>query len=260
MVAPIRELENITFNTFTLCATMNKIASEKDVAIGDDSFDLFFNNTCDNYDEVHGCSLTYSAHSPRTLSMSLSKCKKSYAERMERQNDRMNENKPVILTNSTTVLEYMTLGSQKDQVSKTANNINAVCQQYVSNEALALNQPARNNMVNVQLSYNINQALDSEFWDGDFHAISLHGSIEHLVSDIKIIKDSLSRMRKYILGKSINEDKANKVQDLEGVSKAAWEFLLAIYKFRWDSLFVDESKTIFRNKVKSKFGPQIIRP
>jgi len=85
-------------------------------------------------------------------------------------------------------------------------------------------------VVNVQLSYNINQALDLESWDSDFHTISLHGSMEHLVFDIKIIKDSLSRMYKYILGKSINENKANEVQDLESIGKAAWEFLSAIYK------------------------------
>jgi len=91
MVAPIRELGNITSDTFTLCATMNKMASEKDVVIEGDSFDLFFNNACDNYDEVHGHSLTHSAHSPRTLSMSLSECEESYAERMERQNDMMNK-------------------------------------------------------------------------------------------------------------------------------------------------------------------------
>ena len=54
--------------------------------------------------------------------------------------------------------------------------------------------------------------------------------MEHLVFDIKIIKDSLSRMYKYILGKSINENKANEVQDLESIGKAAWEFLSAIYK------------------------------
>jgi len=40
------------------------------------------------------------------------------------------------------------LESQKGQVSKVANNINAVYQQYVSNKALALNQPAGNNVVN----------------------------------------------------------------------------------------------------------------
>jgi len=54
--------------------------------------------------------------------------------------------------------------------------------------------------------------------------------MEHLTSNIKIIKDSFSRMRKYILGKSINKDKTNKVQDLEGIGKATWEFSSAIYE------------------------------
>jgi len=115
-------------------------------------------------------------------------------------------------------------------------------------------------MVNIQLSYNINQALELKPWDGDFEAIFLYESIEHLVSDIKNIKDSLSKMCKYILGKSINNDNTNKVQDLEGISKVAWEFILAIYKAHWDSLFVDETKISFRNKVKLKFSPQVSRP
>ena len=84
--------------------------------------------------------------------------------------------------------------------------------------------------------------------------------MEHLVSDIKIIKDSFSRMHKYILDKSINKDKTNEVQDLEDISKATWEFLSAIYESQWDSLFIDESKMTFRNKVKSKFSPQVICP
>jgi len=138
MIVSIRELGNITSDTFTLCATTNKMASKKDVVIEGNSFDLLFNNACDNYDEIHGHSLAHSAHSPRTPSMSLSKCKGSYAERMERQNDRMNEDKPVVLTNSATALEYTTPGSQKGQVSKAANNINVAYQQHVSNKAPAL--------------------------------------------------------------------------------------------------------------------------
>ena len=51
----------------------------------------------------------------------------------------MNEDKPVVLTNSATALEYTTPESQKGQVSKAANNINAACQQHVSNKAPALN-------------------------------------------------------------------------------------------------------------------------
>ena len=78
--------------------------------------------------------------------------------------------------------------------------------------------------------------------------------MEHLASNIKNIKDSLSRMHKYILGKTIDGNKANEVQDLKGVGKAAWEFILAIYKAYWDSLVVDKTNMSFRNKVKSKFS------
>ena len=83
--------------------------------------------------------------------------------------------------------------------------------------------------------------------------------MEHLASDVKNIKDSLSKMCKYILDKTINNDKANNVKDLEDISKVAWEFISAIYEAHWNSLFIDDFKTSFRNKVKSKFNPQIIK-
>jgi len=44
--------------------------------------------------------------------------------------------------------------------------------------------------------------------------------MKHLASDIKNIKESLIRMHKYILSKSIDGNKANKVKDLKGVSIA----------------------------------------
>ena len=43
--------------------------------------------------------------------------------------------------------------------------------------------------------------------------------MEYLASDAKNIKESLSRMQKYILGKSIKSDKANNIKDLEGMGK-----------------------------------------
>ena len=138
--------------------------------------------------------------------------------------------------------------------------MNAAYQQHSSNEDPALNQPNTNNVFNAQLNYDINQALDLESWDGDFKAISLHRSIEHLASDIKHIKVSLSRMQKYILGKSIKSDKVNDLQNLKSVGKAAWKFLSAIYKAHWDSLSADNSNTSFRNKVKSKFNHQTNKP
>ena len=94
-------------------------------------------------------------------------------------------------------------------------------QQHIVNVGPALNNDSsnNNNVFNMQLNYNINQALDSKSWNGNFWTILLHRSIEHLASDIKNIKDSLVRMCKYILGKSIEGNKTNSVKDLEGVSK-----------------------------------------
>ena len=77
------------------------------------------------------------------------------------------------------------------------------------------------NIINIQLNYNINQATDLELWDSEFRAVSLHGLMEHIASDIKNIKESLHRMQKYILGKAINGDKANNIKDLEDVRKVA---------------------------------------
>ena len=83
--------------------------------------------------------------------------------------------------------------------------------------------------------------------------------MEHLASDIKNIKDSLIRICKYILGKSIEGDKANSVKDLEDVGKVAWGFISSLYKVYWDSLVMDDTNMLFRNKVKSKFSSQIVK-
>ena len=81
-----------------------------------------------------------------------------------------------------------------------------------------------------------------------------------MVFDIKIIKNSLTRMCKYILGKSINNNKANDIKDLEDIGKVAWKFISTIYEAYWNSLFVDNTKTSFRSKVRLKFNSQVIRP
>jgi len=54
--------------------------------------------------------------------------------------------------------------------------------------------------------------------------------MEHLASDVQNIKKSLTRMWRYILGKSIDNDKANEVKNLEDIGKAIWEFISVIYK------------------------------
>ena len=151
---------------------------------------------------------------------SSSNYKENYTMRVQKESDRMDKDDPVIMSDSLQ-LKYVTSKSQDKPVSKVADTNNDSRQQYVANKDLALNinSLSENNMVNVQLNYNINQALDLESCDGNFQAISLYGSMKHLVSDIKNAKDSLTRMCKYILGKFIDGDKANSIKDLESFSK-----------------------------------------
>jgi len=79
---------------------------------------------------------------------------------------------------------------QGNQVSKVADSSSSRKQQHIINKNLALSKATNSNkhMFNMQLLYDINQALDPESWDGNFHAILLYGSIKHLVLDIKHIK------------------------------------------------------------------------
>ena len=124
----------------------------------------------------------------------------------------------------------------------------------------ALNSLPGENVFNIQLNYNLDQALDSESWDGNFHAVSLHGSMKHIASDVLSIKNSLLRIKKYISDKSINSDKANNFKDLSGMGKSIWEFISSVYNLHWDALFVDKNNITLRNKVKSKFASQVKVP
>jgi len=86
-----------------------------------------------------------------------------------------------------------------------------------------------------------------------------HSSMEYLGSDIKIIKELLSRIEKFILDKSIDGSKANDIKDFKGLDKVAWRFISALYSSQWNSLLVDGTNHSFRNNVKSKFSPQVVK-
>jgi len=140
----------------------------------------------------------------------------------------MVQDKPTALSNSIQ-LKYKTQEVQNFIISKAADtppntrtqhghHIAPTCVNTTMDITTMANNP---NVINIQLNYDINQPLDPDSWNGDFRAISLHGSMEHLGSNIKIIKESLSRMEKYILGKSIDGTKANNIKDFEGLGKVA---------------------------------------
>ena len=110
------------------------------------------------------------------------------------------------------------------------NSSTPVRQQCGPSMKPTLNQSAGCNIFNVQLNYDLNQGLDPDSWDGNFHAVLLYRSMEYLASDTKNFKKSLSRMKKYILGKLIENNKVNNIKDFKGMGKVMWEFISAIYK------------------------------
>ena len=211
------------------------MSASDDVVMGNDIFDHLFQDSSNNYDEIWGHSFVHSTHGSRTPSMSLSEYKESYAEQMEKQNDIIVEKDPVVISNGVLSLgtqvkvKYVISKSQLSQVSKASNSSTTAYQQHALIEDPTLNQTVSCNMFNIQLNYDLNQALDLESWDGNFYVMSLYKSMEHIISDAKNIKDSLFRKWRYILGNSVKDTKINDVKNLEGISKVIWEFISTIY-------------------------------
>jgi len=111
--------------------------------------------------------------------------------------------------------------------------------------------------INIQLPYDLNTPTDPEIWNGSFHPIFLHGSIEHIVSDVKNIKDSLKFMAKYISNKQIKPAKADDLMDFNGMGDAVWNFISSVYKSNWDSFYTDNNTNTLRRKITAKFTPNV---
>ena len=63
-------------------------------------------------------------------------------------------------------------------------------------------------------------------------------------------------MDSYIKAKSVSTN-PNDIKNLEGIGKELWHFLSVVYESHWNGLYMDNSNMSFRNKVKSKFNPQV---
>lgn len=192
---------------------------------------IIFNNS-GKKDEVRGHSLIPSVHSSRSTLIYLDTSNEQYSDRMQRESDNIVKDDPVAPSDSPQ-LEHTTFKGKRAWVSKTANTSSNMRKQQEQNEAPVLTNNTmdnNSNVFNVQLNYDINQALNLEVWDSNFRTISIHGSIEHITSDIKNINKSLERVQRYILGKGIKGNKANEIKNLEEFGKGAWRFILALYE------------------------------
>jgi len=113
------------------------------------------------------------------------------------------------------------------------------------------------NIINIQLPYNSNAPTEPELWSGNFHPISLHGSIEHITSDAKCIKNSLNFIVKYISNKKVNPKSANDLKDFDGIGDSVWNFISVVYQSSWDSFLTNNKSKSLREKIASKFSPRI---
>ena len=113
-------------------------------------------------------------------------------------------------------------------------------------------------VINIQLQYDLNTPMEPDLWDGSFHPISLHGSIEHIVLDSKNIKDSLNFMAKYIANKQVDLAKSNDLKDLKGIGEVIWNLISLVYQSKWDSLIADKNTISLRKKNLDKLTPRII--
>ena len=90
----------------------------------------------------------------------------------------------------------------------------------VNNEATLTHAPHKDDVINIQLLYDLQAPTEPEIWSGSFYLISLHGSIKHFASDSNNIKVTLNFLAKYIQNKQVNSGKANDLNKFDDMGNA----------------------------------------
>jgi len=158
-------------------------------------------------------------------------------------------------------LSYETEQEKEIRVSMAANQqANPMRPPDGNNEVTPIHGQHEEDIINVQILYNINAPTEPELWSGLFHPISLHGSIEHFASDSKNIKVTLNFLAKYIQNEQVNGNMANDLGDFNGMGDAIWNFISLVYGAKWDVLYTDNKTNTLRAKIVSKFTPRIPAP
>jgi len=207
--------------------------------------------------EERGQNPSSSAKSSRESSLASSGCSTPYHERME-----INIIPGIEESNTESrKLSYKTEQEKEIRVSIAANQ--------QANQQAPMRPPGGNNevtpthgqheedVINVQIPYDINAPTEPELWSGLFHPISLHGSIEYFASDSRNIKVTLNFLAKYIQNKQVNGNMANDLGDFDGMGDAIWNFISSVYGAKWDVLYTDNKTNTLRAKIVSKFTPRI---
>ena len=157
-------------------------------------------------------------------------------------------------------LSYKTEQDKALRKGKVADPENYMRPTGGNNEATPNNGNHEDDIINVQLPYDLQAPTEPELWSGSFHPISLHGSVEHLASDAKNIKVTLNFLAKYIQGKQVDGNKINNIDDFDGMGDSIWNFISSVYASKWDVLYTDQKANTLRSKISAKFTPRIPAP
>ena len=63
---------------------------------------------------------------------------------------------------------------------------------------------------------------------------------------------------KYITNKQVNGKEVNDLKDFNGMGNAIWNFILLVYKTKWDALYMDNNTNTLRAKISSKFTLRVM--
>ena len=218
--------------------------------------DIFAGFAPNNYNKMRGRTLSTKEQTSRDSSISSTKSSIVYHERMECNNTM---NIDVDMDNNSPALSYKIPQEKAIQVSEATDpqtnmmsqhgnpNVSNLNPQCILNDQMAPNSTcvqtthhADDTVINIQLPYDPSAPTEPKLWDGSFHPISLHSSMEHLVLDSKNIQDSLNFMAKYISNKQVDSSKSNNLEDFHGIDKAVWNFISSVYQANWDSLYANK--------------------
>ena len=75
-------------------------------------------------------------------------------------------------------------------VNNKASSTQANHDNHISMDNMNIQTPcvSDDNIINIQLSYDPNGPTEPNLWSGNFQSVSLHGSVKHIVLDLKNIK------------------------------------------------------------------------
>jgi len=192
--------------------------------------DILSGKIPDDYDKVWSRTISLLPQLSRASSISSTKSLVAYYERIE-YNNSLNED--IKIDEDSPRLFYKTYQEQAIHVSKAANPSNNTLNKHVPIKCSTLSLPhgqtvhptsgsphVKDMVININLPYDPNAPMEPKLWDGNFHPISLHGSMEYLVLDSKNIKNFLNFMAKYISNKQVDSSKSNDLEDFHSIGKA----------------------------------------